>query len=80
MVCGFAGAGLAKTQIIIQTVTQCERVKTPFQLLIRLKRSNCPPMITHFANNFALTHIDIMSKLIWACKSVRINLRKTTQA
>ena len=30
-------------------------------------------MITNFANAFALTHIDIMSKLIWACKSARIN-------
>jgi hypothetical protein len=33
-------------------------------------------MITNFANTFALTHLDIMSKLIWACKSVRLISRK----
>ncbi|ESQ93176.1 hypothetical protein ABENE_06400 [Asticcacaulis benevestitus DSM 16100 = ATCC BAA-896] len=29
-------------------------------------------MITNFANAFALTHIDIMSKLIWACQSLNV--------
>ncbi|ESQ82858.1 hypothetical protein AEAC466_15215 [Asticcacaulis sp. AC466] len=33
-------------------------------------------MITQFANTFALTHIDIMSKLIWTCKTVRLGIRK----
>jgi len=37
-------------------------------------------MITNFANSFALTHLDIMSKLIWACKSVRITTRKKNKA
>lgn len=62
-------------------VTQCERTKTPFRLPACLKRSNGPLMITRFANTFALTHIDIMSRLIWACqtvsgKSVRLITRK----
>jgi len=37
-------------------------------------------MITNFANSFALTHFDIMSKLIWACKSVRLISRKKPKA
>ena len=38
-------------------------------------------MITRFANTYALTRLDIMSRLIWACqavsgKSVRFITRK----
>jgi hypothetical protein len=49
-------------------------------LLSIIKPLKCPLMITNFANSFALTHFDIMSKLIWACKSVRLISRKKPKA
>ncbi len=33
--------------------------------------------MTSFARNQVLIQLDIMSKLIWACKAVRLSLRKT---
>jgi hypothetical protein len=33
-------------------------------------------MFTSFAQNHVLIQLDILSKLTWACKAVRINLRK----
>ena len=30
-------------------------------------------MITHFATRSVLVHVDILSKLIWAVKTVRVN-------
>jgi len=32
-------------------------------------------MVTSFAQNHVLIQLDILSKLIWACKAVRITLR-----
>ncbi len=34
-------------------------------------------MFTQFANVQVLAQLDIMSKLIWASKTVRLSLRKT---
>lgn len=36
----------------------------------------CAAMVTSFAQNQVLIQLDILSKLIWACKAVRITLRK----
>ena len=77
---GLARTGAARTLKTKQSVTERD-IGNRFLRLPRLvKPSKWPPMITNFANSFALTHFDIMSKLIWACNSVRLISRKKPKA
>ena len=79
---GLARTGAARTVRVRtlrvkQNVTERDIGNRFLRLLSIIKPLKCPLMIANFANSFALTHIDIMSKLIWACKSVRlISLKK----
>ncbi|CAM3197694.1 hypothetical protein ASTA108788_06710 [Asticcacaulis taihuensis] len=69
-----------KTLRVKQNVTERDIGNRFLRLLSIIKPLKCPLMITNFANSFALTHFDIMSKLIWACKSVRLISRKKPKA
>lgn len=80
MITGLANTGMDRTLSIKHSVTERDKANRLLRLRLLSKLSICPPMITNFANIFALTHIDIMSKLIWACKSVRLTSRKKSQA
>ena len=80
-----AETGVDRTPNTKHSVTERDSQGRLLRLRLLSKLSICPPMITNFANSFALTHIDIMSKLIWACqavsgKSVRLISRKKPQA
>ena len=80
MITGFATTGTARTPKAKHSVTERDNRNRLFRLRKYPKLSKCPPMITNFANAFALTHFDIMSKLIWASKTVRLISRKKPKA
>ena len=75
-----AARTLTRTLTTKHSVTERDIGNRFLQLISIVKPLKCPLMITNFANSFALTHFDIMSKLIWACKSVRLISRKKAKA
>ena len=75
-----AATGIAITLRTKHSVTERDSRNRYLRLLCLVIPLKCAPMITNFANSFALTHFDIMSKLIWACKSVRLISRKKAKA